>query len=163
MITAPSASLSSHSHEYAIFLQNVTGRLLVGLRWWNEVREDGANDWKFESPEDLPPDQRPVVASHDSRMFWISMWLTPLLWSFILISNLLSPLKCVSRRTARTQSPVPSQTFCSLLVAVVAVSLNGANLYGYFKCSNAARSKIDTFQKNLAAGVVRSAFSGGAV
>ena len=46
---------------------------------------------------------------------------------------------------------------------MVAVSLNGANLYGYFKCSNAARSKIDAFQKNLAAGVVRKAFSGGAV
>ena len=74
--------------------QNVTGRLLVGLRWWNEVREDGANDWKFESPEDLPIDERPVVASQDSRMFWISMWITPLIWLFILISNLLSPLKC---------------------------------------------------------------------
>jgi hypothetical protein len=76
--------------------QNVTGRLLVGLRWWNEVREDGGNDWKFESPEDLPPDQRPVVATQDSRMFWITMWVTPLIWSLILISNLLSPLKYAS-------------------------------------------------------------------
>jgi len=131
---------------------------LVGLRWWNEVREDGANDWKFESPEDLPPDQRPVVATQDSRMFWISMWVTPLLWSFILISNLLSPLKYIPR--AHTSCCI-LKAVCSLLVAVVAVSLNGANLYGYFKCSNAARSKIDTFQKNLAAGVVRNAFSGG--
>jgi hypothetical protein len=54
-----------------------------------------------------------------------------------------------------------SEAACSLLVAVVGVSLNGANLYGYFKCSNAARSKIDTFQRNLAAGVVRNALSGG--
>ncbi len=77
-------------------LQNVTGRLLVGLRWWNEVREDGGNDWKFESPEDLPPDQRPVVAAQDSRMFWITMWITPLIWSLILISNILSPLKYAS-------------------------------------------------------------------
>ena len=24
-------------------------RLLVGLRWWNHVNEDGTNTWKFES------------------------------------------------------------------------------------------------------------------
>ena len=30
-------------------VKNVTGRLLVGLRWWNEVKEDGTNVWIFES------------------------------------------------------------------------------------------------------------------
>jgi hypothetical protein len=64
-------------------------------------------------------------------------------------------------RSAAMQRYSNAHFFGSLLVAVVAVSLNGANLYGYFKCSNAARSKIDTFQRNLAAGVVRNAFSGG--
>ena len=87
----------------------MTGRLLVGLRWWNEVREDGANDWKFESPEDLPPDQRPVVATQDSRMFWISMWVTLLLWILILMSNLLSPLKCIPRPFARLHFMLYSQ------------------------------------------------------
>ena len=24
-------------------------RILVGLRWWNEIREDGSNEWRFES------------------------------------------------------------------------------------------------------------------
>jgi hypothetical protein len=87
------ALCSAHLTHFPRHPQNVTGRLLVGLRWWNEVREDGGNDWKFESPEDLPPDQRPVVAAQDSRMFWITMWVTPLIWSLILISNILSPLK----------------------------------------------------------------------
>ena len=32
-------------------VKNVSGRLLVGLRWWNEVREDGTNEWLFESLE----------------------------------------------------------------------------------------------------------------
>lgn len=31
------------------FLQNVSGRLLVGLRWWNQVDEDGKSRWVFES------------------------------------------------------------------------------------------------------------------
>ena len=35
-------------------VKNVTGRLLVGLRWWNEVREDGSNVWIFESKPGHP-------------------------------------------------------------------------------------------------------------
>eukprot|EP01133_Synstelium_polycarpum_P019006 gene19006-22751_t len=32
-------------------VKNVTGRLLVGLRWWNEIKEDGTDRWIFESLE----------------------------------------------------------------------------------------------------------------
>jgi len=30
-------------------VKNITGRLLVGLRWWNYVDEDGDSHWVFES------------------------------------------------------------------------------------------------------------------
>lgn len=30
-------------------VKNITGRLLVGLRWWNYVDEDGVSHWVFES------------------------------------------------------------------------------------------------------------------
>lgn len=30
-------------------LQNVTGRLMVGLRWWNQIDEDGKSHWIFEA------------------------------------------------------------------------------------------------------------------
>lgn len=30
-------------------VKNITGRLLVGLRWWNYVDEDGESHWVFES------------------------------------------------------------------------------------------------------------------
>lgn len=29
--------------------QNVTGRLMVGLRWWNQVDDDGRSHWVFEA------------------------------------------------------------------------------------------------------------------
>lgn len=32
-------------------VKNVTGRLMVGLRWWSEVREDGSTEWRFEAHE----------------------------------------------------------------------------------------------------------------
>ena len=34
-------------------VKNISGRLLVGLRWWSYVREDGSNEWIFESLEDM--------------------------------------------------------------------------------------------------------------
>ena len=36
-------------------VKNVSGRLLVGLRWWNYVKEDGATEWVFEAAEDKSP------------------------------------------------------------------------------------------------------------
>jgi hypothetical protein len=30
-------------------VKNISGRILVGLRWWNEVTEEGESHWKFES------------------------------------------------------------------------------------------------------------------
>lgn len=30
-------------------VKNITGRLLVGLRWWNYVDDEGASHWVFES------------------------------------------------------------------------------------------------------------------
>lgn len=30
-------------------VKNITGRLMVGLRWWNYVDDDGASHWVFES------------------------------------------------------------------------------------------------------------------
>lgn len=29
--------------------KNISGRLLVGLRWWNEVKDDGSEVWIYES------------------------------------------------------------------------------------------------------------------
>ena len=30
-------------------VKNLTGRILVGLRWWSQIREDGTEEWIFES------------------------------------------------------------------------------------------------------------------
>ena len=28
--------------------KHITGGLLVSLRWWNEIQDDGTNEWQFE-------------------------------------------------------------------------------------------------------------------
>ena len=34
-------------------VKNVSGRLLVGLRYWNEVTDEGTDNWRFESLEQV--------------------------------------------------------------------------------------------------------------
>lgn len=32
-------------------VKNITGRKLVGLRWWNMIKEDGTDEWIYESQD----------------------------------------------------------------------------------------------------------------
>ncbi|KAJ6591829.1 Golgi apparatus membrane protein TVP23 [Mycena vulgaris] len=64
--------------------RNVAGRTLVGLRFWNQVDEDGESFWVFESRDP----SRPANAI-DSKMFWIAVYVFPLLWVALLIVSLL--------------------------------------------------------------------------
>jgi hypothetical protein len=92
-------------------VKNVSGRLLVGLRWWNNVKEDGTNEWIFESLEDMSQ-----IGYMDSRIFWWSLYVTPAIWAvFCFVSLLKFDLSwCV---------------MCS-----IAITLSSANIYGYTKC-----------------------------
>ncbi|KAK8866147.1 hypothetical protein IAR55_001298 [Kwoniella newhampshirensis] len=47
--------------------RNVAGRTLVGLRYWNEVDEEGESSWVFESRDPSRP-ANPI----DAKMFWVS-------------------------------------------------------------------------------------------
>ncbi|KAI9145142.1 hypothetical protein BKA69DRAFT_1012681, partial [Paraphysoderma sedebokerense] len=89
-------------------VKNVTGRLLVGLRWWNEVKENGENEWIFESKANNQPN--PV----DSRIFWSTLYIFPVVWFIFAISAILKPTW--------------------LCITLVALSLNTANVIGYTKC-----------------------------
>jgi len=60
--------------------RNVSGRVLVGLRYWNQVDEDGESYWVFESRDPSRP-ANPI----DSRMFWIALYAFPVLWIGLLI------------------------------------------------------------------------------
>lgn len=59
------------------YMKNIAGRRLVGLRWWNEVDPNtGDSQWVFESSE---PGTKTVNPT-DSRFFWLSVYVQPLLW-----------------------------------------------------------------------------------
>ncbi|CAJ0752037.1 6567_t:CDS:2 [Entrophospora sp. SA101] len=104
-------------------VKNVTGRLLVGLRWWNDIQEDGTNVWKFESHDPTKP-----TNPTDSRVFWFSLYLTLVLWLIFAFLSLFQP--------------------SWWLIVAVALVLNTANVIGYTQCDKDAKRR---WASNLAA------------
>ncbi|CAI5448919.1 unnamed protein product [Caenorhabditis angaria] len=92
-------------------VKNITGRLLVGLRWWNFVDADGNNHWKFESAKDNS--RFPAI---DRRVFWLGLVVGPLAWAFFVVTAFLT------------------FKFEWMIVALLGFMMNVANLYGYLRC-----------------------------
>lgn len=112
--------------------QNVTGRLLVGLRWRSVIKEDGTEEWIFESL-----DENAQLNNIDVAAFWIGVAATPLLWGLFLVMNVLS-IKLL-------------WTMLDLICFVLA----STNFIGYWKCRKDHNQKLQGFMK---AGVMSAAF-----
>ncbi|XP_011167055.1 uncharacterized Golgi apparatus membrane protein-like protein CG5021 isoform X1 [Solenopsis invicta] len=104
-------------------VKNITGRLMVGLRWWNYVDDDGKSHWIFESKKGA---QQNRINATEARIFWLALILCPLFWSMLFIAALFS------------------FKFKWLLLVCIAIVLNGANLYGYVKCKMGNNQNIST-------------------
>ncbi|KAJ9575478.1 hypothetical protein L9F63_007683 [Diploptera punctata] len=104
-------------------VKNVTGRLMVGLRWWNYVDDEGNSHWVFEARKGI---QQNRVNPYEAQIFWTALIFCPLLW-FIFFLIALFGLK-----------------FKWLLLVCIAIVLNGANLYGYIKCKVGRGEKVST-------------------
>lgn len=95
--------------------QNITGRLMVGLRWWNQVDDDGQSRWVFESRKvgsrcvgifvvffllnvtwclqvsRFPQGSGKQQASDsESRIFWLGLIICPIIWVVFAFSVLFS-------------------------------------------------------------------------
>jgi Eukaryotic protein of unknown function (DUF846) len=104
-------------------VKNVAGRLLVGLRWWNEVGEDGTTQtWRFESLSD-----RSQLNVIDGRIFWWTMYANPLVWIVLGIACILK------------------FSMSYLVIVAIALVLSAANLVGYYKCSKDATEQMKNY------------------
>ncbi|KAM5306201.1 Golgi apparatus membrane protein TVP23 homolog B isoform 2-T2 [Glossophaga mutica] len=70
-------------------VKNVTGRLMVGLRWWNHIDEDGKSHWVFESRKASSQENK-TVSEAESRIFWLGLVACPVLWVIFAFSALFS-------------------------------------------------------------------------
>ncbi|CAE7677150.1 unnamed protein product [Symbiodinium microadriaticum] len=99
-------------------VKNISGRLLVGLRWWNLVKDDGSSEWVFESN----PDEGNLNAT-DRNIFWGVTYIWPLLWAIFLFMNILN------------------FSLDWVLLNIMIFIFAGTNLAGYWKCSTDAKKR----------------------
>mmetsp|Transcript_2262 Transcript_2262/g.2735 ORF Transcript_2262/g.2735 Transcript_2262/m.2735 type:complete len:265 (+) Transcript_2262:128-922(+) len=104
-------------------VKNITGRLLVGLRWWAQVdldADDGMDEtrWIFESKENMK------INTFDQTWFWTTLYVTPGIWIVFFVFGLLR------------------LNFGWLITVSFGVALNCANVYGYWKCSKDQKAKF---------------------
>jgi len=116
-------------------VKNVSGRLLVGLRWWNRINSDnGESEWIYESA----PSSH-TVSPLDKNIFWGALYAAPLAWGACGIAAFLT------------------FSWDWLLVHATATALTGANLLGYTRCSSEAKKRIESSM--AAAGALHGALS----
>lgn len=109
-------------------VKNVTGRLLVGLRWWNNVQEDGSSQWVFESHLD-----ERALDPIDREVFWKATYSWCLLWIILFLVNLIS------------------LSLDWLLLVGMGVGFSVGNLIGFWKCSKDAQGRmLASFQNSMA-------------
>lgn len=98
-------------------LKNIAGRLLVGLRWWNETNPieskpgEFENVWVFETA-----DPNRFINPIDSNVFWIFLYAQPIAWGLLAFMALLN------------------LHFLYLLLACIAITLSSTNAMAFTKC-----------------------------
>lgn len=113
-------------------IKNISGRLLVGLRWWNESNELGETIWVFENADDSL-----YINPIDSNVFWSLLYAVPIIWSVFGILALIN------------------FHFVNLLLILIAMTLAIINSVAYTKCdkfgkaNNLANNLFSNFFSNL--------------
>eukprot|EP01018_Ginkgo_biloba_P033282 Gb_13546 [translate_table: standard] len=116
-------------------VKNVSGRILVGLRWWNEINEQGESVWKFEC---LDQESLARMNKKDSWLFWWTLYLTAAVW---LVLGIVAIIKL---------------NFDYLLVVGICLTLGIANIIGFTKCQKDAKKHIQAFASQTIASHVSS-------
>eukprot|EP00347_Sterkiella_histriomuscorum_P017759 403348106 len=103
-------------------VKNISGRVLVGLRWSQYVDEQGKEHWVF-----LSSDQVQQNDKINSRVFWFSSYATPAIWGLLFVWSILS------------FSPT------NAIICVIAYLMAFTNLMAYIKCEKSHKSKISGY------------------
>lgn len=107
-------------------VKNISGRLLVGLRWWNHVNEDGVSHWIFENRKNNQQSSNfsNIESTIETTIFWASLLATDIIWVvFFLISVL-------------------TLSFKWMTIIIIALMFNASNTYGFLKCKYGSDSNL---------------------
>ena len=100
------------------YTKNISGRILVGLRWWNNYDVDTQEDkWIFESKNEI---KEPNI---DRKTFWFSLYGFEAIWLILFI------WECIMFN------------FTWAFLCLIALVIIGTNVYGFFRCSKIQQQK----------------------
>jgi len=108
-------------------VKNLTGRILVGLRWWSQVNPDGTEEWKFEGLNEKKS------GGVDYWIFWGVLYLAPIVWTVFMVSSALS------------------FALYNISLCAACLVLSATNLIGYIKCSKDHKKSMTGFIAGQAA------------
>jgi hypothetical protein len=100
------------------------------LRWWSEIKDDGSEEWIFESLDisNSFTFKYYLILENtnaaDNKIFWITSYGQPIVWVILGIVSVLS-------------FKVQNVTIC-----ILAFILGLTNLLGYIKCEKNHKSKV---------------------
>uniref|UniRef100_A0A8C4N0F8 Golgi apparatus membrane protein TVP23 homolog n=1 Tax=Eptatretus burgeri TaxID=7764 RepID=A0A8C4N0F8_EPTBU len=151
-------------------VKNVTGRLMVGLRWWNHIDEEGQSQWLFEA-------RKVMMYAGFEGMRGVCIWVCIVNThddddDDDVCQTFSPPSPKPSQKTKQLSSEAEVRIFwlglivCPLIwgvfffstlfsfnfkwlaVVVTGVVLQGANLYGYIRCKLGGQTSISSVASN---------------
>ena len=114
------------------YMKNISGRILVGLRWWNTFNpETNQEKWSFESKNEIKE------STVDRSTFWTSLygftgaWLILSIWELIRFN------------------------FIWLSLCLISLAISGVNLYGFFRCSKMQQNATKKIASNIVQRIIK--------
>merc|ERR1712025_937111 len=100
-------------------VKNVSGRIMVGLRWWNYINDQGESQWVFESRDGtstLDSLATNFGGKSDARLFWIGLVVAPAMWIVFFLTALFG------------------FRFQWMILVIIGLFMSGSNFFGYLRC-----------------------------
>lgn len=108
------------------YTKNISGRILVGLRWWNKYDSENQKEiWTFESKNEI---KEPNI---DRKTFWWSLYGFTVIWALLSVWELIRL----------------NFMWCSL--CIISLIISGVNTYGFFRCSKLQQKGAKLVAANL--------------
>ncbi|CAD8065918.1 unnamed protein product [Paramecium primaurelia] len=107
-------------------VKNITGRKLVGLRWWSEVKEDGSEEWIYECQV-----ANFVPNPFNSNIFWFAQFGVVLTWGILILLDLIG------------------FRWFNAVLAMTAFCLTGINFVGFYKCRGEHQKKAKEYMTKI--------------
>ena len=120
----------------------MSGRKLVGLRYWNHTNEAGENEWKFEGRDEAG---MAALVADEKYTFWLTTVVTPIFWSTFAFISLLK------------------LSLGYFMLCTMGLCTSGANVYGFYKSSSEAKAQLNAGIARYGMSAMRSGWMGSAV